>query len=114
MHAARDELGGREHGGGARSARGLDVHRGQAAQFFIYLDEKSAEVKLAGEQAAREIAHHSRLHIAGINARVGQRRATGLDGEVPQGATFLLQIASEVSAAGANEMNRDSHSDRPF
>ena len=81
------------------------MHRRDAAQFRIDLRNERAELQLFCELASVEIAHCAGLNFARINLRIIDRLFAGLDDDVPDRFTFLLQVALKIRAPAAENVN---------
>ncbi len=62
-------------------------------------------MELAGEEAAGEIADDARLDVGGVEAGGGERGAGDFHDEVAQRLAFLFEVAFEVGAGAAEEIN---------
>ena len=66
-------------------------------------------MKLSGEQPAGEIADDSRINVFGIYTCVGDGSVRRFKNDVADGLTLLLEVASEVGASGAKNVNGNCH-----
>ena len=81
------------------------MHCGNAAQFWIDLRNKRAQLQLFRELARVEIADRARLNFAGIDLCIIDGFFTGLYNDVPDRFTFLLQIALKIRAPAPENVN---------
>src|SRR5437016_8263237 len=113
MEAAHDLLRRAQHRHAAGSARRFDMIRSDAAQLFVNFGEERSQMKLPREQAAGKIPDHPCLDVSGIDTRVRNGGLPGLNNDVPNRLALLLEIAFEVGAPGAKDINRLGHNSNP-
>src|SRR6476619_1193831 len=85
------------------------MHRGNTAQFRIDLRNKRAELQLFRELARVEIPNRPRLNFAWIDLGIIDGFFTGLDNDVPDRFTFLLQIVFFNDTPTTENVNRLTH-----
>jgi hypothetical protein len=81
------------------------VHRRNTAQFRVDLRDERAELKLLCKLACVEIADRTGLNFRRINFRVVDCLLAGLDNDVPDRFSFLLQVALKIGAPATKNVD---------
>ena len=105
VKAAHDPFSAEQHRKRTRCACRFGVHRRDPAQFRIDFRNKRAELQLFRELPGVEIPNRTRLNFCGINFRVVDRFFSGLDDDVPDRFSLLLEVAFKIRPPAAENIN---------
>src|SRR5437762_13963573 len=109
MKSADDPLRSEQNRERAGRACCFRVHRWNAAQFWIDLRNECAKLQLFGELARIEISNRACLNFCRIDLRFVDRFPSGFDDQVPDGFALLLEIALNIGAPTAENVNGFAH-----